>query len=162
MKQSGINWIAIYSGIVLEDALKTDGVLGIDVLWASVVVFPHKKESKVALSTYREIAGSIADIVSGRESLERNELYVYSFKMSLEEIVAVVEAEIKKPLDRYEGDFEGAKREAAERMKLGYFDGGVALLGRVAFGMMMWTPGMHGRVNFWKARLARRRKSKKW
>jgi hypothetical protein len=65
--------------------------------------------------------------------------------MSLEEIVPVVEAEIKKPLDRYEGDFEGAKREAAERMKLGYFDGGVALLGRVA----VWNDDVDA-WNAWK------------
>jgi hypothetical protein len=43
-----------------------------------------------------------------------------------------VEEEIDKKLDRYEGDLEGAKKEASERFKRGFFDGGVALMGRVA------------------------------
>jgi hypothetical protein len=43
LKGCGLNWKAIYSGVVLEEGLKTDGVLGIDTLWASAVVFPHSK-----------------------------------------------------------------------------------------------------------------------
>jgi hypothetical protein len=131
-KTSGINWKAIYSGIILEDALKTDGILGIDALWASVVIFPHKKETKIAFSTYRDIAKYIAEVANGGEKKEINEVHMCSFMANLDEIVEVVEKEIDKPLERYEGIYEGAKKEAAERMKMGFFDGGVALLGRVA------------------------------
>jgi NmrA-like family len=130
--QSGLNWKAIYSGIVLEDALKTDGVLGIDALWASVVVFPHKKDTKIAASTYGDIAKSIVEIISNTKTKEVCKVHMCSFQATLEEMVEMVEKEIEKPLDRYEGLYEGAKKEAAERMKMGYFDGGVALLGRVA------------------------------
>jgi hypothetical protein len=132
LKKCGMGWKAIYSGIILEDALKTDGVLGIDSLWASVVVFPHRKETKIAVSTYRDIAKSIVEAVSEGEQQEGSEVHMCSFRASLEEIVGVVEKEIDKPLDEYEGVYEGAKKEAAERMKMGFFDGGVALLGRVA------------------------------
>ncbi|KAE9370043.1 hypothetical protein N431DRAFT_411126 [Stipitochalara longipes BDJ] len=132
LEQSGMTWKAIYSGIILEDGLKTDGVLGIDALWASVVVFPHNKGTKIAVSTYRDIGKSIVEVVNGNKKVEGNEIYVCSFRARLDEIVAVVEKEIDKPLDRYEGIYEGAKKEAEERMKRGFFDGGVALLGRVA------------------------------
>lgn len=50
----------------------------------------------------------------------------------METIVSVVEKEIDRTLDKYEGLYEGVQKEAAERMHMGYFDGGVALLGRVA------------------------------
>lgn len=127
-----MSWRAIYSGIVLEDALKTDGVLGIDALWASVVVFPHRKETKIAVSTYNDIAKGVVEVVSKAEKEEERGVYICSFQATLDEIVGVVEEEIEKPLDRYEGVYEGAKKEAKERMKMGFFDGGVALLGRVA------------------------------
>jgi hypothetical protein len=127
-----MNWKAIYSGIVLEEGLKTDGVLGIDVLWASVVVFPHREETKVAVSTYGDIAQFIVRVVSAGEKQSGNEVHMCTFRASLQEIVDVVEKEIDKPLDKYEGVYEGAKKEAAERMRMGVFDGGVALLGRVA------------------------------
>jgi hypothetical protein len=127
-----MNWKAIYSGSVLEEGLKTDGVLGIDVLWASVVVFPHREETKVAVSTYGDIAQFIVRVVSAGEKQSGNEVHMCTFRASLQEIVDVVEKEIDKPLDKYEGVYEGAKKEAAERMRMGVFDGGVALLGRVA------------------------------
>ena len=136
-----MNWKAIYSGIVLEDGLNTDGVLGLDALWASVVVFPHKKETKIAVSTYRNIAKSIADVISRKEMREGNQIYGCSFRATLDEIVEVVEKGIDKPLDRYEGVYEGAGKEAEERMKRGFFDGGVALLGRIA----VWN----GEVDAW-------------
>lgn len=56
--------------MVLEDALKTDGVMCIDELWnlwASVVIFPHNKETKIALPTHRDIANSIVTVVNGGE-----------------------------------------------------------------------------------------------
>lgn len=127
-----MNWKAIYSGVVLEEGLKTDGVLGIDALWASVVVFPHRKETKIAVSTYGDIAQSIVRVVSEGEDQSGHEVHMCTFQASLQEIVDVVEKEIDRPLDKYEGVYEGAKKEAAERMRMGFFDGGVALLGRVA------------------------------
>jgi hypothetical protein len=127
-----MNWNAIYSGIVLEEGLKTDGVLGIDALWASVVVFPHRKETKIAVSTYGVIAQSIVRVISEGEKQSGNEVHMCTFRASLQEIVNVVEKEIDRPLDKYEGVYEGAKKEAAERMRMGFFDGGVALLGKVA------------------------------
>ena len=36
-----MNWKPIYSGVFLEDALKTDSVMNIDRSWASVVNFPY-------------------------------------------------------------------------------------------------------------------------
>jgi hypothetical protein len=132
LKGCGMNWKAIYSGIVLEEGLKTDGALGIDVLWASVVVFPHRKETKIAVSTYGGIAQFIVRVVNEGKKKSGNEVHICTFRASLQEIVDVVEKEIEKPLDKYEGVYEGAKKEAAERMRMGFFDGGVALLGRVA------------------------------
>jgi soluble cytochrome b562 len=119
---------------MLEDALKTDGILGIDALWASVVVFPNTEITAVAVSTYDDVAKAIVRVaISGdRDAKAENAIYTRSFRAGLEELVGVVEEEIDKMLDRYEGDLDGAKKEASERFKRGFFDGGVALMGRVA------------------------------
>jgi hypothetical protein len=134
LKKSGLNWRAIYSGLMLEDALKTDGILGIDSLWASVVVFPNFETTSVAISTYDDVAKAIVRVATAGEgdAKAENATYTSSFRVGLEELVGVVEKEIDKKLDRYEGDLEGAKKEASERFKRGFFDGGVALMGRVA------------------------------
>jgi hypothetical protein len=161
LNKSGMNWKAIYSGIILEDGMKTDGVLGIDALWASVVVFPHKKETKIAVSTYGDIAKSIAKVVSEGETESEGQVYMCSFQANLDEIVDVVEKEIEKSLDRYEGLYEGAKKEAAERLKMGFFDGGVALLGRVAVwnddvdAWSGWKEGSSKKKGDWEAEIGK-------
>lgn len=127
-----MDWKAINSGVVLEGGLKTDGVLGIDALWASVVVFPNRRETKIAISTYGDISQSIVRVISTGEKQLGNELHMCTFRASLQEIVNVVEKETDRSLDKYEGVYEGAKKEAAEGMRMGFFDSGVALLGRVA------------------------------
>jgi hypothetical protein len=134
LKTSGLNWRAIYSGLMLEDALKTDGILGIDALWASVVIFPNAETTAVAISTYDDVAKAIVKVAIAGEgdAKAENAIYTSSFRVGLEELVGVVEEEIDKKLDRYEGDLEGAKKEASERFRRGFFDGGVALMGRVA------------------------------
>ncbi|KAE8446254.1 hypothetical protein EG329_012340 [Mollisiaceae sp. DMI_Dod_QoI] len=140
LRNSGIRWKAIYSGTMLEDALKTDGVLGIDVLWGSVVVFPGAENLKVAVSTYDDVARTIVEVLRNPEASSENELYSSTFIASLDELAEVVELTLDKKLDRYEGNFDGARMEAAERMKRGYFDGGVALMRRVA----VWDPEVSG------------------
>jgi hypothetical protein len=134
LKNIGLTWRAIYSGLMLEDALKTDGILGIDTLWASVVVFPNAETTAVAISTYDDVAKTIVRVAvaGGGDAKAGNATYTSSFRVGLEELVSVVEKEIDKKLDRYEGDLEGAKKEASERFRRGFFDGGVALMGRVA------------------------------
>ncbi|KAK0121700.1 hypothetical protein ONS95_009985 [Cadophora gregata] len=127
-----MEWKAIYSGISFEDAMRTDGLMGFDVLWASVVLFPDSETMKVAISSYADVARSIGDIVRGKKREAGNEVYTCGFRCTLEEVIGMVEQELGKELDRYEGDLEGAQKEAAERMKRGHFDGGVALMGRVA------------------------------
>jgi hypothetical protein len=129
LKKTNLNWRAIYSGICLEEAMKSDGVLGIDVLWGSVVVFPGS-ETKIAISSTKDIAKQIVDAV--KSDKEGNEIWKAGFRANLDEIVKAVEKELDKEIDRYEGLLDGARKEAAERMKMGYFDGGVALMGRVA------------------------------
>lgn len=129
LKKSGLNWKAIYSGICLEEAMKSDGVLGIDVLWGSVVVFPGS-ETKIAISSTKDIVKQIVDAVKSDQ--EGNEVWKAGFRANLDQIVKVVENELDKEIDKYEGLLDGARKEAAERMKMGYFDGGVALMGRVA------------------------------
>jgi hypothetical protein len=141
LRKSGMIWRAIYSGIILEDAMRTDGVLGIDVMWASAVIFPGNDDSKVPISTLEDIAKSILEALSVTEKSEG--IYTSSFKATINEIVEVVEKELDRTVDRYEGNLEGANKEASERMKLGYFDGGVALMGRVA----AWDP----EINSWAA-----------
>jgi len=115
--------------------MKSDGVLGIDVLWGSVVVFPGA-ETKIAVSTTKDIAKQIVDAVVHEK--EGNEVWRAGFTVNLDEIVKVVEKELDKDIDRYEGLLDGARKEAKERMKMGYFDGGVALMGRVA----VWDRGV--------------------
>lgn len=110
--------------------MKSDGALGIDCLWGSVVEF-SKKESTVALSTYEDIAKAIVKVVT-QDAVESEEVWTSSFRATLREIVSVVEKKLDREFDIYEGSIEDAKREAKERMKGGYFDGGVALMGRVA------------------------------
>lgn len=132
LKWSGMCWTAIYSGLMLEEALKANGVLDIDVLWASVAVFPHDKELKVALSSYRDVANSIVAVIMDDGEGRGNQVYAAGFLKTLEEVIGVVEKELGREVERYEGSLEGAKKEAAERMKMGYFDGGVSLMGRVA------------------------------
>ena len=138
LKASGMKWRAIYSGLVLEDALKTDGVLGIDVMWGSVTVFPHDMATRVAISTYKDVAKAIAEAAMGKGHGGREELHISSFRATLEEVVAAVEQELDKKLDEYNGSLEGARNEAEERMKRGYFDGGVSLMSRVA----VWDRGI--------------------
>ncbi|KAG4440328.1 hypothetical protein IFR05_004180 [Cadophora sp. M221] len=132
LRASGMDWRAIYSGIGLEDAMKTDGVMGIDALWASVVVFPGSEKTNVAVSSKADVARSIVEVVRGRDKKVGNEVYTCGFRCTLEEVITVVEKELEKDVDRYEGNLKGAEKEAAERMKRGYFDGGVTLMGRVA------------------------------
>lgn len=131
LKWSGMRWTAIYSGLMLEEALEANGVLDIDVLWASVAVFPHDEKIKVALSSYKDVANAIVEVIMDNGD-GKNEVYAAGFLKTLEEVITVVEKELGREVDRYEGSFEGARKEASDRMKMGYFDGGVALMGRVA------------------------------
>lgn len=132
LRASGMNWKAIYSGIGLEDAMKTDGVMGVDALWASVVVFPGSEKLNVSVSSNVDVARNIVEVVRGEDKKAGNDIYTCGFKCTLEEVIVVVEKYLEKDVDRYEGNLKGAEQEAAERMKRGYFDGGVALMGRVA------------------------------
>ena len=127
-----MRWTAIYSGLILEEALKVNGILDIDVLWATVAVFPHDENVKVALSCYRDVANAVVEVVMDGGEAKRNQTYAAGFLKTLEEVIGVVEEELGREVERYEGSLEGAKKEAAERMKMGYFDGGVSLMGRVA------------------------------
>lgn len=138
LQQSGMKWKAVYSGILLEDAINPDGVLGVDALWASVVVFPGSEKTPIPISTYQDIAKTITHLVANED--QDRTLYCCAFKVTLDELVEVTEREIEKPLDRYEGSFGDAKREARERMKLVFFDGGVALMGKVA----VWDSNLKG------------------
>ncbi|TVY24131.1 hypothetical protein LHYA1_G007804 [Lachnellula hyalina] len=140
-----LRYKAIYCGLCLEESLKADGVLGIDVLWASLSSFPGTSGTKLAISNCADIAGQIVGVVleddddgempSGGKG---NEIYKSGFRATLDEVVKVVEETLDKPLDRYEADFQGARKEARERMKMGFFDGGVSLMGRVA----VWDGGV--------------------
>ncbi|CZR65959.1 uncharacterized protein PAC_15859 [Phialocephala subalpina] len=132
LQKSGVKWKAIYSGTMLEEAMKTDGVFGIDVMWGSAVVFPGADKLKVAVSTYDDVAKEIISVLEGKDGTEPNEIHTSTFTANLDELVKVVEKELDKTFDRYEGDFNSARKEAKERMQRGYFDGGVALMGRVA------------------------------
>ena len=120
----------MYSGICLEEAMKSDGVLCVDVLWASVVWFPGYEKVSLAISSYKDIASQIVGAVLNSE--EDVEVHKAGFRTTLDEIVEVVERELEKVVDRYEGDIGGARKEAKDRMKLGFFDGGVSLMSRVA------------------------------
>ncbi len=77
--------------MVLEDALKMDGVMCIDTLLVSVVIFLYNKETKIVLSTHRDINNAIVKDVNGGETQERNEVYTRAFRASLETVVSVVE-----------------------------------------------------------------------
>jgi hypothetical protein len=142
LKWSGMRWTAIYSGLMLEEALKVNGEFDIDVLWASVAVFPHDENVKVALSSYKDVANAIVAVAMD-DGEGKNEVYATGFLKTLEEVIDVVEKELGREVERYEGSLKGAKKEATERMKMGYFDGGVALMGRVA----VWDK----EVNAWGA-----------
>ncbi|KAH6680144.1 hypothetical protein B0J14DRAFT_258683 [Halenospora varia] len=130
LRKSGANWRAIYSGVTLEEGLKVDGVLSIDSLWASVVVFDHEEGLRVPLSSHKQIAGQIVDVTFNPP--KEQEIQCCGFRTTLNDLVSVVEKELDKKVDRYEGDLLGARKEAKERMKMGYFDGGVSLMGKVA------------------------------
>ncbi|KAF8852233.1 hypothetical protein BDZ45DRAFT_695265 [Acephala macrosclerotiorum] len=132
LRKSSVKWKAFYSGILLDEAMKTDGVFGVDVMWGSVVVFPGADSLKVAVSTYDDVAEKIISALEMKDGDEQNEAYTSTFTASLDDLVKIVEKELDKTFDRYEGDFDGARKGAKERMQRGYFDGGVALMGRVA------------------------------
>lgn len=129
--------------------MKPEGVLGVDVVWGSVSAFGGRElggEKEVVLSTYSDIAkGIVATALLGEEewkSIQGDAMYISSHVSNLEEIVGVVQAlEQAEGRDReydwYEAVGELARKEAAERMKLGYFDGGVALLLKIA----IWDGG---------------------
>lgn len=110
-----------------------EGVCGVDALWGSVVVFEGGWRGEVPFSRKVDIAGWVVDAVLGeRQEGVGNEVYKTSFTATLDDVVAAVEKELDRKFDRYEGSLEGAKKEAEERMKLGFFDGGVSLMSRVA------------------------------
>lgn len=156
LKWSGMHWTAIYSGLMLEEALKANGVLDIDVLWASVAVFPHDENIRVALSSYKDVANAIVEAIT--ESGEgKNKIYIAGFLKKLEDVIGVVEKELGRELDRYEGSLEGAQKEAAERMKRGYFDGGVSLMGRVA----VWDQSV-GAWDAWQAGAVHEKAGSSW
>lgn len=128
-----MQWKALYTGLVLEEAMKPDGILDLDVVWGSVAMFPNHANQKVAISSYKHIAEEIvhAALTDG-DSENGNEIWTSGFQVTLKELVKVVEKELDRELDRYEANLEDSKKEAEERMKMGYFDGGVSLMGRVA------------------------------
>lgn len=121
--------------------MKSDGVFCIDVLWASVVWFQGYENVRLAVSGYEDIAAQISDLVVNGSEEDGNEVFKAEFRPSLDDVVKVVEDELEKTMDRYEGDLQGARKEAKERMKLGFFDGGVSLMARVA----VWD----GKVQAW-------------
>jgi hypothetical protein len=123
----------------------------IDTLLVSVIIFPYNKETKIVLSTYRDINNAIVKDINGGETQERSEVYTRAFRASLETVLSVVEKEIDRTLDRYERLYKGAKKEAAERMYMGFFGGGVALLGWVA----VWNDDVDGRSG-WKETMLER------
>ncbi|KAH8667964.1 hypothetical protein BGZ60DRAFT_515419 [Tricladium varicosporioides] len=141
LRKSGVTWKALYSGITLEEGLKVDGVLSIDSLWASVVVFDHDPELQIPLSSHKYIAQQI--LSTALDPPKEQEIRKCEFKTTLNNLVSIVEKELDKAVDRYEGDLDGARKEAKERMKMGYFDGGVSLMGKVA----VWDQA----VNTWDA-----------
>jgi hypothetical protein len=75
----------------------------------------------VAISTCDDVAKEIVRvaIAGGGDTGAGNATYTSSFRIGLEELVGVVEKEIDKKLDRYEGDLDGAKKEASERFRRG-------------------------------------------
>jgi len=133
LKNSGMRWKALYTGLVLEEAMKPDGILDLDLIWGSVAMFPNRANKKVAISSYKHIADEIVHTALTDGDLEQgNEIWKAGFQVTLEELVKVVEKELDRELDRYEANLGDSKKEAEERMKMGYFDGGVSLMGRVA------------------------------
>lgn len=89
--------------------------------------------------------------LSGKGRHRKEMRSIRCFQSKLETIISVVEEEIDRTLDRYEEFYEGTKREAAERMHMGYFDSGVALLGRVA----VWNDDVDA-WNGWKGTMLER------
>jgi hypothetical protein len=96
-----------------------------------VAVFPHDAKVKVALSSYKDVANAIVEVIT-ENGEGKNQVYAAGFLKTLEDVISVVEKELGREVERYEGSLEGAQKEASERMKMGYFDGGVSLMGRVA------------------------------
>lgn len=141
LRKNGIHWTAIYAGLTLEDGMKLDGVLGIDCEWGSATLFPETKAKPVIISTYKDIAKFIVKVVEG-EKTDSNEIWVCSLKVTLDELISAVESKLNQKFDIYEADIEKATQEAASRLEGGYFDGGVALMGKVA----VWDP----RIDVWR------------
>jgi len=117
--------------------MKTDGLLGVDVPWASAVVCPGSGGKRVPFWRWGDVAERIVGLVcgvigDGERDKGGNEIYAASFRATIGEIIEAIEEGLDRNFDRYEGSLEGAKKEAVERMKMGYFDGGVTLMGRVA------------------------------
>lgn len=153
-KQQTLEWTAVYSGSVIEEALKTEGILGVDIAWGSVSAFGGREvggEKEVVLSTYPDIGSAIVktatlpqedwDVIKGKG------VYTSCFVTTLEEIVRIVERveDRDRQYDWYDAIIELAKKEADERMKMGYFDGAVALLMKIA----VWDEGVDA-MGAWK------------
>jgi len=143
LNSSGMQWKAIYAGIVLEDEIKEDGVLGLDLLWGSVSIFSGSENTRVPFSTFDTISRAVVEAVLHPEDT-RNEQHVCSFETTPNEVIELIEKHLDRKLDRYQYDTTGAKREATQRMKLGYFDGGVSLMSKVA----TWDPNIDAWANW--------------
>ncbi|TVY56350.1 hypothetical protein LSUE1_G009279, partial [Lachnellula suecica] len=114
LRSTALKWTAIYSGLCLEDAMKTEGVFGIDALWGSVVVFPGAETMKVPISSNKHIAHQIVETVND-DTNESSEVWRAGFKANIDELVGVAEKETDRVFDRYEGILDGARKEAKER-----------------------------------------------
>lgn len=148
LKQSGLNFRAIYAGVALEESLKVDGVIGVDCVWGSVTTYAHDGTQKVPFSTNEDVAKMIMEVIMAEDCEEGNEIWMSSFMVTLDELVERVEECLGRRIDRFEGDLEDARREARERIERGYFDGGVALMGRLA----MWDEKMDSWKRWTKSR----------
>lgn len=144
LSKKGVPWKAVYTGLCVEDALLPGGLLGIDALWGSATIFPpgDGNSQRIAISSYADVAAFIIDIVNEeiKDSDNSHERWACSARVEINEIIDVVEQELGTTLDRYEGDLVGARKEAVKRMELGFFDGGVALMEKVA----VWDSDIDG------------------
>lgn len=111
--------------------MKENGALGLDLQWGSASILSGCENTKVPFSTYHTISHAIVEAVLRPEDTPK-EQHVSSFAATLNEIIELVEKYLDKKLDRYEYDSASARKEAVERIKLGYFDGGVSLMSKVA------------------------------
>ena len=150
-----MGWTGIATGLSLEPALRSGGVLGFDTDWKSGTVYGNGTE-RWPCSSLGWVGAAVRGIVDQLASGKRREVGQGHYKRRAEFMTSQIEVlDCLKDIvggdwTVEKGDLENCRREAEKRMELGFFDGAMLLKEREilfdeARGLELWEEGEKGK-----------------